>query len=109
MATYCFDLDNTLCVTKVIDGKHNYLDANPIKNRIEMVNMLYDQGHIILIDTSRGSGSGVNWFQDTIKQLVSWGLRFHTVRTNIKFAADYYIDDKAINASDFFNDDLMKE
>jgi len=102
MTIYCFDLDNTLCVTEYVDGRHNYLEAEPIKKHIEMVNRLYDQGHIIIIETARGCGSGVNWFQDTVKQLVSWGVRFHTVRTGVKFAADYYIDDKAINSKDFF-------
>jgi len=104
MAVYCFDLDNTLCRTAYVDGRHQYLQAEPIKERIEFVNKLYDQGHIILIETSRGSGSGANWFQDTVKQLVSWGLRFHTVRTGVKFAADFYVDDKATNAEDFFRD-----
>jgi len=102
MTIYCFDLDNTLCKTKFFDGRHYYMEAEPIRERIEMVNKLYDQGHIIIIETSRGSGSGVNWFQDTVKQLTSWGLRFHTVRTGVKFAADFYIDDKGINGQVFF-------
>ena len=102
MAVYCFDLDNTLCKTECLEGRHRYLEATPIKERIAVVNQLYDQGHIILIETSRGCGSGVNWFQDTVKQLVGWGVRFHTVRAGVKFAADFYVDDKAINSEDFF-------
>ncbi len=102
MAVYCFDLDNTLCKTEFSGGRHLYLEATPIPDRIAAVNKLYDEGHIILIETSRGCGSGVNWFQDTVKQLVGWGLRFHTVRTGVKLAADYYVDDKAINSEDFF-------
>jgi hypothetical protein len=102
MATYCFDLDGTLCETEFIDGKHYYLNSKPILEHIQIVNKLYDEGNIIIIETSRGCSSGINWFQDTVKQLISWGLHFHTVRTGVKFGADYYIDDRAINAKDFF-------
>lgn len=102
MQTYCFDLDGTLCKTQHSSDGHCYLDAEPITERINAVNKLYDQGNIIIIETCRGCGSGVNWFQDTVRQLTSWGLKFHTVRTGVKFAADYYVDDKAINAKDFF-------
>ena len=109
MANYCFDLDGTLCVTEVSEGRHLYKEAKPIKERIELVNKLYDEGHIILIDTSRGCGSGANWFQDTVKQLISWGLKFHTVRTGVKFGADFYIDDKAISADKFFAEQLKSK
>jgi len=104
MAVYCFDLDNTLCKTEYSEGRHHYAEACPIMERIAKVNQLYDQGHIILIETSRGCGSGVNWFQDTVKQLIGWGLRFHTVRTGVKLAADFYVDDKAVSADEFFAD-----
>lgn len=100
--TYVFDLDNTLCKTKNAKKGHLYLEATPIKDRIKIVNELYNEGNIIIIETARGCGSGVNWFQDTIKQLNSWGLKFHSVRTGVKFAADFYIDDKAINSEEFF-------
>ena len=39
---------------------------------------------------------------ETYDQLTSWGLKFHELRAGVKFAADYYIDDKAINSEDFF-------
>jgi hypothetical protein len=29
-------------------------------------------------------------------------VKYHVLRAGIKHAADYYIDDKAINASDYF-------
>jgi hydroxymethylpyrimidine pyrophosphatase-like HAD family hydrolase len=37
---YCFDLDGTLCNT---DG-NNYSDSTPNKERIELVNKLYESG-----------------------------------------------------------------
>lgn len=103
MSIYCFDLDNTLCQTRYEDGHYWYLEATPYPERIKIVNQLYESGNTIIIETCRGCGSGTNWFQETANQLFSWGLRFHTLRTGMKFAADYYIDDKAINAKEFFD------
>ena len=95
---YCFDLDGTLCYT---DG-NNYADSTPKIERIEIVNNLYDDGHTILIDTARGCVSGKNYFFFTMDQLKSWGVKFHTLRTGVKFGADLFIDDKARNSEDFF-------
>jgi len=95
---YCFDLDGTLCNT---DG-NNYADSTPKIERIEIVNNLYDDGHTILIDTARGCVSGKNYFFFTMEQLKSWGVKFHTLRTGVKFGADIFIDDKEISDERFF-------
>ena len=42
---YCFDLDGTLCTKRNLD----YQNAEPFKERIEIVNSLYDEGHTIVI------------------------------------------------------------
>ena len=97
---YCFDLDGTLCNT---DG-NNYKDSTPKKKRIELVNTLYEDGHTILIDTARGCVSGKNYFFFTMEQLKSWGVKFHTLRTGVKFGADIFIDDKGIKDQRFFKD-----
>ena len=97
---YCFDLDGTLCST---DG-NNYKDSKPKKDRIEIVNTLYEDGHTILIDTARGGVSGKNYFFFTMEQLKSWGVKFHTLRTGVKFGADIFIDDKGIQDQQFFKD-----
>ena len=95
---YCFDLDGTLCNTK----GNNYAEASPKKDRIQVVNKLYDDGHTIIIDTARGCVSGKNYFFFTMDQLKSWGIKFHTLRTGVKFGADLFIDDKGINDESFF-------
>lgn len=94
---YCFDLDDTLCEYK---GYHS--KAKPYRERIAKVNQLYDLGHIIIIETARGSMSGKNWQEFTENQLKKWGLKYHQLRTGVKIHADFYIDDKAINEKDFF-------
>ena len=95
---YCFDLDGTLCNT----DSNNYKDSTPKKDRIKIVNALYEDGHTILIDTARGCVSGKNYFFFTMEQLKSWGVKFHTLRTGVKFGADIFIDDKGISDEGFF-------
>ncbi len=95
---YCFDLDGKLCNTE----GNNYSESTPKKDRIAVVNKLYDQGHTILVDTARGSVSGKNYFFFTLNQLKSWGLKFHTLRTGTKIGADVFNDDKGISDLNFF-------
>jgi FMN phosphatase YigB (HAD superfamily) len=101
---YVFDLDNTLCDTKKKeDGNWDYLNAEPFNNRIKVVNDLYEKGNYIIIETARGCVSKKNWYEETYHQLVGFGLKFHELRAGVKFNADFFIDDKAINSNDFFN------
>ena len=100
---YQFDLDNTLCETESKDGQIDYMGAPPFMDRIAMVNKLYDDGHTIYIETARGSGSGKDWYAKTKEQLDGWGLKYHKLRTGVKFPADVFVDDKGISDKDFFS------
>jgi CMP-N,N'-diacetyllegionaminic acid synthase len=102
--TYCFDLDDTLCYIK-IGEKTDYMSSYPYESRIKKVNELYEQGNFIIIDTARGSETGINWLARTYSQLIGWGLKFHKLRCGIKLSADYYIDDKGLSVIDYFNDE----
>lgn len=97
MYTYCFDLDGTLC-----SHEPDYNLALPFYDRIEKVNKLYYEGNAIIIETARGSSTGIDWYNITEKQLNSWGLKFNSLRTGVKITADFYIDDKGVNHLDFF-------
>ncbi len=100
---FVFDLDQTLCSTPNDDeGKPLYDKSEPFKERIELVNNLYKSGNQIIIDSARGSSSGNDYYDFTLKQLDDWGLLFHTLRTGIKFTSDFYIDDKGINSEEYF-------
>ena len=46
MKRYCFDIDGTICTPGEGCGTCQYEGATPKKDRIEMVNKLYDEGHI---------------------------------------------------------------
>jgi len=98
---YIVDIDQTICLTPYVDGKHRYDLSVPIYHRIEEINKLYDQGHTIIYWTARGSGSGLDWTELTTKQLYDWGCKFEEVRLG-KPSYDVWIDDKAVNDKQFF-------
>ena len=103
--TYVFDIDGTIC-TKT-DG--DYSQAEPLPERIQKVNELYDQGHEIIFLTARGMGRSRNspslahkmFFDFTKRQLEEWGVKHHDLFLG-KPAGDFYIDDKGIKDEDFF-------
>jgi protein tyrosine/serine phosphatase len=103
--TFCFDVDNTLCVTEGSD----YRDSTPIKERIDYVNSLYEDGHTIYVLTARGMGSTNNnpikayakYYNLTKEQLDSWNLKYHDLFLG-KPCADIFVDDKGSLDSDFF-------
>lgn len=102
---YVFDLDGTICT----DSKGDYRSAEPLVERIQKVNRLFDEGNRIVIFTARGMGSTDNdvilavhkWEEFTRSQLAEWGVKYHRLFLG-KPAGDFYIDDKAICDSDFF-------
>jgi hypothetical protein len=99
---YMVDIDQTICLTPYVSGKHMYEHSTPLRHRIEAINRLYDQGHTIIYWTARGSGSGIDWTELTNKQLNDWGCKFHEVRLG-KPSYDVWIDDKALSDRQFFH------
>lgn len=104
--TYVFDIDGTIC--SKTDG--DYTQAQPIPERIQKVNELYEEGHTIVYLTARGMGRSDNsvsfayesFYNLTHSQLLEWGAKFHKLFLG-KPSGDYYIDDKGLNDEHFFN------
>lgn len=96
---YIFDIDGTIC-TLVKNAE--YQKAKPFKERIEKVNELFKNGHTIKLFTARGSSTGIDWTNKTKEQLKDWSVKYHQLIMNKKPHGDIFIDDKAINAEDFF-------
>ena len=93
---YAIDIDGVLCN----DTLGDYENSVPDIKVIEKVNNLYDEGHTIKIFTARGSGTGLDWRDFTIKQLDDWGVKYHELILG-KPHMDVLIDDKAINIKDW--------
>ncbi|MBF0263702.1 MAG: ATP-grasp domain-containing protein [Gammaproteobacteria bacterium] len=93
--TFCIDIDGTICTEYC-----QYEDASPIYSVINKVNHLYQQGHKIILFTSRGYSSKTNWLPLIEKQLIDWGVNYHEIHQGKPYA-DYYIDNKAIDVLDW--------
>lgn len=94
---YMVDIDGTICN----NTNGDYENAQPMVNRIEHFNKLYDEGHTVCYWTARGSNTGKDWYEFTLRQLTSWGAKFHSFNVG-KPAYDIWIDDKAINSEEYF-------
>ena len=102
MTRWLFDLDNTLVKT---DGS-NYKDSTPIPKAIAKVRAHKERGDHIIIMTARGASSKTDWREFTAKQLDDFGIPYDQLIVGLKpGGVDYFVDDKAINAADWLEDE----
>ena len=105
---YCFVIDGTLCHTPNNSlGKPDYYNALPFTWMVEHVNRLYDEGHHIQLYTSRGTSSGIDWFDFTLKQIEGWGVKYNGLKLG-KPAYDLFVDDRAMNNKDWYKKEGIK-
>jgi hypothetical protein len=91
------DIDDTICKSpENVNLSEKYKLAEPLYDKINLINNLYDKGHTIIYWTARGTLSNINFFELTYNQLKSWGVKFHELRMG-KPAFDLLIDDKTFN------------
>jgi glycerol-3-phosphate cytidylyltransferase len=102
---YCFDLDETICITP---STRKYAEAVPYQKMIDKINSLFDAGHEITIFTARGSSSGIDYTELTKNQLEGWGLKFHKLIAKGKPSYDLFVDDKAITSSTWRKNEGIK-
>lgn len=105
---YVFDLDGTLLTDGVTHGidldnfneieLSGYAIARPLYDRIEHLRKRYNEGHTIVIQTARSKF----WEKFTIDQLKEFDIPYHVLSVGDKLYGDVYVDDKGINANDFF-------
>ena len=91
------DIDETICLSP---DKPNYTTSTPIYENIQKANKLYDEGHLIVYWTARGTGTGINWADITKKQFKEWGVKYHDLKFN-KPNYDLFIDDKNLNTNNW--------
>ena len=96
------DIDETICITPN-DGdplNRDYHKSMPIVENIAKANRLYDNDHIIIYWTARGTVTGIDWREVTEKQFERWGVKYH----KLEFGKPYYdlfIDDRVMNTKDW--------
>jgi dTDP-glucose 4,6-dehydratase len=91
--TVWVDIDETICTYGEI---RRYDLAIPIKENIDKINKLFNEGWIVVYWTARGSISGIDYKEFTMEQLTGWGCLFHDlICGNQKGHFDLLIDDKS--------------
>ncbi len=107
---YIVDIDGTICDKPECRDDCDYDTSIPKQDRIDKINKLYDEGHTIVYLTTRGMGryndnadlAEQSFYSLTADQLEKWGCKYHKLMLG-KPSGDYYIDDKGINANEFFS------
>ena len=100
--TIAIDIDGTIADSSGVDFRRvsrnpdEILKARPIKGALEAVKRLYKEGHIIVFYTCRNFASK----SMTMKWLKKHGFTFHHLEME-KFVAHVYVDDRAINGSNW--------
>jgi uncharacterized HAD superfamily protein len=92
---YIIDIDGVICT--LVDNA-DYSKAEPLYDRIEEYNLLYEKNEVIYW-TARGSTTGIDWTDVTIEQLNKWGVKYHDVWLG-KPHYDVFICDKSINPNE---------
>ncbi len=90
MKIYRVDIDGTLCNKTY--GKYD--QAKPIREHIDKINKLFEEGNKIILWTARGKPQGENWEEFTKKQMKEWGVKYHGIDFS-KPHFDILFDDKA--------------
>ena len=96
---YIIDIDNTICKTP----KSEYINSIPNYEIINSFNQLFEDGHEVHYWTARGSVSKKNWTDFTYRQMKIWGVKYNTLNIG-KIHYDHWIDDKAIDIKDWYDD-----
>jgi hypothetical protein len=91
------DIDETIANTP---ENRDYSLSTPIQENIEKANKFYDDGHIVVYWTARGTVTGIDWENITRKQFADWGVKFHDLKFG-KPNYDLFIDDKNMNTKDW--------
>ena len=95
MGTLIFDIDGTIC-----SQEKDYSKASPNYEVIDKLNQKYDEGYKIVLFTARGTETDRDWREITLKQLDTWGVKYHSLKFG-KPAGLLYIDDKGINVNNW--------
>ena len=91
------DIDDTICRTP---RDKDYSHAEPIQEKIDKANKLYDEGNLVIYWTARGTVTGIDWSEVTEKQFKKWKVKHHEIRFG-KPNWHLLIDDRVLNTKDW--------
>lgn len=88
MSCYAVDIDGILCEISSLP----FAQRQPIRKNIAAINKLYDEGHTIILHTSRLNEDRT----DTEYWTRLHGIKYQAIVYN-KLKADHYIDDRNLS------------
>jgi len=83
------DIDGVICN----NTWGEYKKAKPFKENIEKINKLYDEGNRIILWTTRGVITGIDWEKLTKQQMKEWNVKYHELKLDKPYY-DLFIDDR---------------
>ena len=95
----CLDIDGVIFSRS---ESNDYSKVQPNPGVINLIQLLYKQGHKIILFTARGSKTGINWSDQTISQLTSNSIPYHDLIFG-KPPYDFYVDDRSISLQQLYN------
>lgn len=111
MKSIVFDLDDTICRPDHTQTETyaKYALAKPIPDVITKINRLHCAGYYVIISTARRmvthDGDINKIIEDvgevTEKWLDDHGVKYNEIIFGKPYSSTYYVDDKAMNISDF--------
>ena len=91
--TICFDIDGVIAT---LSPNNDYTKADCNSDVVELIRQLKKMGFKIVLNTARGSQTGIDWREITKNQMQEWGVEYDELYLG-KPAAIYYIDDRLIS------------
>jgi len=109
--TYILDIDNTMSITPLDeDGNGIYHKAKPVQPVLDKINILYNEGHKVILFTARG----MRTFQGDVQKIENhhrpilevWleenNVKYHQLIFGKPWGRNvHYIDDRALNIDQF--------
>lgn len=95
------DVDETICFYDNENERFGYKNPIPNYDNIKKINELYYKvGNYVKYWTSRGSFSGIDYYDLTRSQLDSWGCKYHELSVGEKPSYDLLICDRSKRIED---------
>lgn len=95
------DIDGILCEDTLGDYQEAMPRVEDINRYKELVEFARKNDWRIVIFTGRGSATGIDWHDFTIRQLKEWGIEYDDIIFG-KPSYDFIIDDKAFPSIEAF-------
>jgi capsule biosynthesis phosphatase len=111
-STFVIDVDGTICQAEKFPGTdaYDYLNAKPFSQVINRIQTLFEEGHTIIISTSRGmrthEGDVEKIAEHVLPTLIEWlakhDVPYHEIHIGKPWGPNvFYVDDRGLSPTFF--------